>query len=921
MPPRVSFPLMVKADTLDKIRRPLEFVSRDNFSKMDAVAGLERSVSAWVGELEASGPPQPVRSALEDLRGALRGFDALGFDEKRARVETALRALDHIERGWAQTPSKGRRSGRQGAGNRRTRPDRAQSFLTDTIQAVRGVGPRRAETLARLGIQTIGDALFFLPRKYVDRSRLQAISALQVGRAETFLASVLGGRVAFIGRGRRIYEVTLGDSTGVVTCIWFAFRTAYLKERYQPGKRFLLSGVVRSNPRRGGRLEVHHPEVEEAEGEGSGGESIRMGRETLHTGRIVPFYPAMEGLNQRSFRSFMKRVVDDFSGRVVDVIPKEIVERRGLGSLPEAIRGVHFPPEGADVESLNSGRSPWHRRLIFDELFCLQTGLALRKDKRKRRRRRLSYRLEGLLTSRFLRDLPFALTEAQHRILGEIGGDLLSPSPMNRLLQGDVGSGKTVVAAWAALAAIQSGHQAVIMAPTEILAEQHADRVRLWTDPLEVQSALLTGRIKGKARAKLLEGAAEGSISLIVGTHALIQQDVRFRSLGLAVVDEQHRFGVMQRSALRGKGGEPDVLVMTATPIPRSLALTLYGDLDFSVLDEMPPGRMPVETLVYVGEAEADAWRLLQRELAAGGRAYFVLPLVEETEKSDLKAAVETAERLRRQFHPLPVGLLHGRMKGEEKEAVMRRFREGGIRLLVTTTVIEVGVDVPDATVMWVEHADRYGLAQLHQLRGRVGRGPEKSYCVLRASPPLTGEAEARLAVMAETSDGFQIADRDLEIRGPGEMFGIRQAGAPELRLTRLLRHTGLLAQAREDAFHLVGRDPALSAPGNGGLYSWVRERWGEKLALADVGCPAATQTLKGVQIIRGAFLGATRPSELAVPPAPRAGPNNRISRLQTLCPAKKKQEVTDPKLCLPPAPPAKLFTADLRSAYSRCQS
>ncbi|MFQ5913916.1 MAG: ATP-dependent DNA helicase RecG [Nitrospinota bacterium] len=836
---------MVKADALEKLRKPLEFVSRNHFANLDSVSGLGRSLSAWMRELEAAGPPQAARMALEELRVAFQDFDALASDEKQVRVEAALKALNHIQRVWANPPSRshppgGRRHkghlnrGRQTASPRRKKsqedgPEGQESFLIDSIQRVRGMGARRAETFARLGIQTIGDALFFLPRKYVDRSRLQPISALRPGWEETFLARVLGGGVAYIGRGRRVYEVTLSDSTGLVTCVWFAFRAAYLKERYRLGRRFLLSGVVRANPHRGGRLEVHHPEVEEVEGE-------EGGRETVHTGRIVPFYPATEGLSQRALRSFMKRVVDDFSGRVADVVPREVATKRALVSLPEALRGVHFPPEGADVETLNSGRSRWHRRLIFDELFCLQTGLALRKGRWKGRFRRLSYRLKGPFTSSLIRALPFELTAAQKRALREIGDDLSSPSPMNRLLQGDVGSGKTVVAVWAALAAIQSGHQAAIMAPTEVLAEQHAARVRRWTDPLGVRSCLLTGRLKGKDREGALNGIAAGSLSLAVGTQALIQEEVRFKSLGLAVVDEQQRFGVMQRQALRGKGDDPDVLVMTATPIPRSLTLTLYGDLDLSILDEMPPRRTPAETWVNVGEEAADARRLLQRELGAGRQAYYVLPLVEETERSDLKAAVETAGRLRRELHPFQVELLHGRMKSEEKEAVMRAFREGNIRLLVTTTVIEVGVDVPNATLMWVEHADRYGLAQLHQLRGRVGRGGEKSYCVLRARPPMTDDARARLAVMAETSDGFQIADRDLEIRGPGEMFGTKQAGAPELRFTRLLRHTDLLAQAREEAFHLVAADPGLSAPEHKDLRSWVQERWGERLDLAEVG-------------------------------------------------------------------------------------
>ncbi|MDP6619740.1 MAG: DEAD/DEAH box helicase, partial [Nitrospinota bacterium] len=531
---------MAKPDPLEKLRRPLQFASRNDFSKIDALTGLERSVSAWLREIEAAGTSKATATRLKELGEAVRGFDSLDSAEKRRRVEAALRLLDGIEKALQRRPRRHPESPRQKAeerraGNRREAPVPEKPLLTNSIQRVRGVGPKRAETFARLGIRTIGDALFFLPRKYVDRSRLQPLSALRPGREETFSATVLEGGAAFIGRGRRIYEVTLGDSTGVLTAVWFAFRTASMKDRYRPGRTFLFSGVVHSNPRRRGRLEVHHPEVEELEEGGSG-------RDSLHTGRIVPFYPATEGVRPRAFRVWMKKVVDEFSGQVADVVPSAVRKRRGLLPLTEALRGVHFPPGGgpadasgtADPEGLNAGRSPWHRRLIFDELFGLQTGLALRRDRMKRRRRGRAYDLDRPLTARFLKGLPFDLTSAQKRVLGEIGRDLLGPSPMNRLLQGDVGSGKTVVAVWAALSAIQSGHQAALLAPTEILAEQHAANVRRWTDALGVRSGLLTGRMKERERADLLDSVMKGAVSLVIGTHALIQAGVRFRSLGLA---------------------------------------------------------------------------------------------------------------------------------------------------------------------------------------------------------------------------------------------------------------------------------------------------------------------------------------------------------------------------------------------------
>ena len=838
---------------LDKLRRSLEFISRNDFAKIDSISGLERSINAWLDELEAEHPQKSVLSILKALRWNFAGFDTSGPEEKRVRLSEALRLLKRIEGlvgsadvSNAQIPPDEARSEssrkeelhRPGSLRRcERRPEKPS--LADSVQTVHGIGPKRAEVFGRLGIRTVGDALFFLPRKYVDRSRFQPISALQPGLEQTFSGTVLGSGVAYRGRGRRRFEVTIADSTAVVTAVWFVFRKAYMEERYPVGRSVVFSGVIRSNARRSGRLEIHHPDVEVLDGEDGQPES-------LHMGRVVSFYPSTEGVHQKSFRTFIRRVVDDFADQVVDVIPPEITARRNLVLLRDALRGVHFPPspdetvalppEETTVEALNAGISSWHRRLIFDELFTLQTGLAIRRNRRLRSLRPIRYEVDGPLTGGFLERLLFSLTPAQKRVIGEIAADFRSSSPMNRLLQGDVGSGKTVIAVWSAMAAIQSGHQAALLAPTEILAEQHAANVRRWTDPLGVTSGLLTGRMSLKEQESLLARVADGTVGLLVGTHALIQERVRFQSLALSIVDEQHRFGVLQRSALQEKGQETDTLIMTATPIPRSLSLTLYGELDLSVLDEMPPGRVPIETRVSLGGGAEEEWDLLLRELRGGRQGYFVYPLVEETERSDLEAAVESADKLGKQLDPLRVGLLHGRMKGEEKEVVMDRFRNREIDLLVTTIVVEVGVDVPNATVMWVEHADRYGLAQLHQLRGRVGRGCWKSYCILRASPPLTDGAEARLSVMAETNDGFVVADRDLEIRGAGEVFGIRQAGAPDLRLIRLLRHTDLLFQAREDAFRLVESDPELSRTEHRELKAWVRERWGERLDLAAVG-------------------------------------------------------------------------------------
>ncbi len=796
---------------IEKIRRPLDFLSRQASSRLSVVSGIEKTLSAWIDEVLKTHSGREVQGLLKDLRKAFSGFDALPAEEKRRRVNQGKSLLPRLEALLQFSPS-------------------GQGPFAQSIQFVKGVGPRRAQTLARLGISTVGDALYFLPRQYADRSRLKKIRQLVPGAEETLLAEVHGAGPVMTGRGRRMYEVIFADETGWLTGVWFTFRPSYMTQHFPSGRRFLLSGMIRQNPHRGGRLEIYHPEAEEVDEGGPGS------KEPIHLGRIVPIYPSTEGLHQRTLRALMKEVVEGFAAGAVETTPPAVVKQQRLIPLSRALQGIHFPPEGANVDSLNQGRSPGHRRLIFDELFSLQVGLALRRAQTKRSKRRFSYRVEGPLTEGLQAHLDFALTTAQKRVIGEIAQDLSGPFPMNRLLQGDVGSGKTLMALQAILMAVQSGYQAAFMVPTEVLAEQHAFTIRGLTEPLGVPAVLLTGRLKGKSRTKTLEALACGEVAIAIGTHALIQEDVRFKALSLAVIDEQHRFGVMQRSALREKGETPDILVMTATPIPRTLTLTAYGDLDLSVLDELPPGRQPVKTQVFTGGKADRIRKVLKAELKAGHQAYVVLPLVEETERSDLNAAVEMAERIRGEFPQYPVGLLHGQMKGEEKERMMRAFAAGEVAILAATTVVEVGVDVPNATVMWVEHAERFGLSQLHQLRGRVGRGGAPSFCFLHAYPPLTEEAKARLKVMSQTQDGFVIAEKDLQMRGPGEILGTRQTGVPELRLAHLLRHAPLLAAARQEAFRLVEEDPDLRQPTHENLRSWVNQQWGETLHLVDVG-------------------------------------------------------------------------------------
>ncbi|HET8577829.1 MAG TPA: ATP-dependent DNA helicase RecG [Methylomirabilota bacterium] len=683
------------------------------------------------------------------------------------------------------------------------------------LQYLKGIGPQRAKLLARLGLRTVEDALFFLPARHEDRSRLTPFRSLKGGETVTTAGTIAGVSPPPRGRPRAPLAVLLRDATGFLSAVWF--NQPYLERLFKRGRRLIVHGKVQRYGSGPLQMQVKDYEIVE-DGDD----------ETLHTGRLVPVYGLTQGLTQRPMRSLMKRLVDAHAEQVEEPLPDPLRERRRLAPLGAALKAGHFPQTEAE-------RSAARRRLAYEDFFLLQLGLAIRRH-RDGRQRGLSINPPGTLWRRLLGSLPFTLTRAQERVWREIRTDMAAPYPMNRLLQGDVGSGKTVVAALAILTAIEAGYQAALMAPTEILAEQHFMTLTQLLGALEVPVVLLTNSIKGKIRESVLAGVAGGEIGCVVGTHALVQEGVRFRRLGLAVVDEQHRFGVAQRATLRGKGESPDVLVMTATPIPRTLALTLYGDLDVSVLDELPPGRRPVITRARPESARRKIYGFLREQVEAGRQVYVVCPLVEESEASDLRAATEMAERLQREVFPaLRVGLLHGRMAFADKERVMREFKQGAIHILVSTTVIEVGIDVPNAAVMVVEHAERFGLSQLHQLRGRVGRGPWKSYCIL-LSAASSDDAKQRIAAMEATNDGFRIAEVDLSLRGPGDFFGTRQSGLPEFRVADLLRDAGLLEEARQDAIALVHADPNLVKPEHRALRAALLARWRGKLDLASVG-------------------------------------------------------------------------------------
>ncbi len=689
--------------------------------------------------------------------------------------------------------------------------------LDAPLQYLKGVGPQRAALLERLGLQTIGDALDAFPRDYQDRREFVPFHKLALGATAVVAGTVFGVTPPRRGRSSAAPTfVTFRDGTGYFTAVWYGQR--YVAQVLKRGQRVVLYGKKTRTTDR--KVVLDKPEFEVLdEGETT----------SIHMGRIVPVYRLTEGLLQRARRTLQHRVVEGFADAAPEWLPEALRRRRAVPPLAESYRAIHFPPS---MDAAVAAR----RRFVYEDFFVLQLGLALRR-RRQGTRTGHSIAPPGALVTRLLGGLPFRLTAAQHRVWEEIRADLARPTPMNRLLQGDVGSGKTIVALMALLTAVEAGYQAVLMAPTEILAEQHLTTVRALLEPLGVPVALLAAGQRGRERDAALAALRTGAASVAIGTHALIQEGVELERLGLAVVDEQHRFGVLQRASLRGKGKHPDVLVMTATPIPRTLALTLYGDLDVSVLDELPPGRQGIATYWRAEAKRREIYDFVRKELGAGRQAYVVYPLVEETEASDLKAATAMAERLQRDVFPeRRVGLVHGRLSLDTKDAVMRGFKTGEIEVLVATTVIEVGIDVPNASVMLIEHAERFGLAQLHQLRGRVGRGAARSYCILLAADHLSEDARRRLEAMCDTQDGFRIAEVDLEIRGPGEFFGTRQSGLPEFRVADLLRDGRLLEEARQDALALAERDPGLRHPEHRALREVMLSRWRERLDLASVG-------------------------------------------------------------------------------------
>jgi ATP-dependent DNA helicase RecG len=703
--------------------------------------------------------------------------------------------------------------------------------LQTRMQFIKGVGPKLTELLAKRGVNSVEDALYLLPHRYEDRRELRPLSKLRTGFVEVFSGKVVSADMVNTKGGRRFFEAVVMDDSGSVTLKWFNSNPTFMKRVWKAGKMGIFTGEVSQY---GYKREVHHPDVEWLDD----GQTVQeaMAADPVNFGRIVPVYPLTEGLSQKVMRRVMKNVVDDYLSSIRELIPPSILEPQHLPGLKLALNLLHLPPINEIIENLNAGQTPAHKAIAFDEFFFWELGLAL-----KKRGVALEEGIPFQVTHRYTKELakllPFELTGAQRRVLTEIKNDMMAPHPMHRLVQGDVGSGKTLVALMAALLAVENCYQVAIMAPTEILAEQHWHTMHRWCSELGIETCLVTSGMKGKTKSEALERVADGKAQIVIGTHAVIQEKVEFARLGLGIIDEQHRFGVLQRGILKKKGANPDILVMTATPIPRTLAMTLFGDLSLSVIDEMPPGRTPVQTRIYFESKRSQVYGIIREEVSKARQTYIIYPLVEETEKSDMKAACQMAEHLRSDVFPdLRIGLLHGRMSPEEKETVMDSFKNQELDILVSTTVIEVGIDVPNATIMVIEHAERFGLSQLHQLRGRVGRGTEKSRCLLMTSGRLSEDGEKRLRVMEATTDGFRIAEADLEIRGPGDFLGTRQSGMPDFRVANILRDAEILTNARKAAFSLLESDPELSALGHAALREELLRRWEQRLELAGIG-------------------------------------------------------------------------------------
>lgn len=694
--------------------------------------------------------------------------------------------------------------------------EKKQDILKTPVRYFKGVGPKKSELLAKLDINTAEDLLYYLPARYEDRSNLTAIRDLTPGEYRTVEGEVVTCSNRIAKSGRRFFQIAVADKTGFIHATWF--NQPYLKDYFRKGQHVILYGRIEVHD----KLQILQPEYEILEPDDTG---------SLHIGRIVPIYPSTDGLAQRYMRVLTDAALAKCCKYLTEKLPTYLIAREKLVDIKFAIHNIHFPAKFENLEKA-------YRRIVFEEFFMLQLALAVKKSHSKNIAPGLAHKVSGELVAAFKDNLPFELTGAQKDAMAEISRDLSSGRAMNRLLEGDVGSGKTIVAAYALVLTVQSGFQGVIMAPTEVLARQHFIALSEFLMPLGINVSLLIGGMDPATKKTVAEEIESGRVNIVVGTHSIIQETVRFKDLGLAVIDEQHKFGVTQRAALKAKGRNPHILVMTATPIPRTLALTVYGDLDISVIKQMPKGRKPIETY-WVEEAKrAEAYKFVKEELEKGRQAYVVCPLINGRIGSDARGqgAAEIFKKLKTEIFPeYTVALLHGRMSLQEKDKTMKDFKKGKIAVLVSTVVIEVGIDVPNASVMLVENAERFGLAQLHQLRGRVGRGEHESYCILLADPK-TEEAAKRISAVENTLDGFLIAEEDLSIRGPGEFFGTKQHGLPEIKFGNILKDFDIMEHARREAFELIEKDPALAEEHHQPLRSALKEKFKGVPGLLSIG-------------------------------------------------------------------------------------
>jgi len=800
--------------------RDLERILVNEQKKCDdhlVIGGLEKFINNFIAQQQ-----EADRARAERIAGVLQGYRAATPDARHEMIERALTilrdesapaAVIETPPGVAVAPTEEFEDEEEEFASKvATKKVTARAPISTTtsglgleasITRLQSVGPAHARRLQKLGIYTISDLLYHFPRRYDDYSQLKTINQLVYGEEVTLLVTICEAHTRETYRGgMTVTTVLLADTTGKITATFF--NQPYLQQQFKPGRRIVISGRVEQDL---GRLVFKHPEWEP------------LSKELLHTARIVPVYPATEGITQRWLRRLIKGIVEYWAPRVPDPLPEALRSQRNLLDLATALKEIHFPTSLAQ-------RDAARRRLALDEFLLIQLGM-LGQRKRWREQVGRALRIDDTLYRTFVAALPFQLTRAQERVIHEILSDLQRAQPMNRLLQGDVGSGKTVVAAVAMLAAVSNGLQAALLAPTEILAEQHFRTLTTIFEKLDhpPRLRLLIGSLKNRDKEQARLDIASGAIDIAVGTHALIQEEVAFKDLALAVIDEQHRFGVEQRGTLRAKGYHPHILVMSATPIPRSLALTLYGDLDLSIIDELPPGRQEIKTKWLEPRERERAYAFIANQIKQGRQAFVICPLIEESEALDTKAAVEEYERLRKEIFPnLRVGLIHGKLKPSEKDATMNAFREHQLDILVATSVVEVGIDVPNATVMLIEGADRFGLAQLHQFRGRVGRGAHQSYCLLLADKAGVASNE-RLRIIESTQDGFRLAEEDLKMRGPGEFFGTRQSGLPDLKVAAL-SDVHILEEARQIAQEIFARDAELQLPEHQLLAQRVKEFW-----------------------------------------------------------------------------------------------